>query len=153
MFGMGRMKNIEDLATNLGCQVDYLPSSYLGLLLGAPYKRVAPWDSELERVHNRLARWKGMLLSEGGKVVLANSVLSSLSTYYLSLFVIPRTVATRIEKCQREFIWGKGKEKEGIHLVAWDDICKPKHRGGLGIVKINKANKALLSKWLWHFWK
>lgn len=40
-----------------------------------------------------------------------------------------------------------------MDLVAWNDICKPKKLGGLGITQIQDANKALLQKWLWRFRK
>ena len=35
---MGRVNDIEDLALELGCKVGGLPSRYLGLPLGAPFK-------------------------------------------------------------------------------------------------------------------
>lgn len=38
-----------------------------------------------------------------------------------------------------------------MHLVGWEEVCKPKKLGGLGITKIRDMNKALLSKWLWRF--
>lgn len=81
-------------------------------------------------------------------MVLIKFVLASLLTYYPSLFAIPSFVENRIEKFQREFLWGKGKEENGMQLVAWDDVCKPKNLGGLGIGRIRDINKALLSKWL-----
>lgn len=46
---------------------------------------------------------------------------------------------------------GKSKEGNGLHLVAWNKVCKPKQHGGLGINKVRNINKALLSKWLWRF--
>ena len=46
---MGRVPNIEDLALELGCKVGGLPSCYLGLPLGAPFKLVAMWDGVEER--------------------------------------------------------------------------------------------------------
>lgn len=70
------------------------------------------------RIQKRLAEWKGSLLSKGGKLVLNKSILASLPTYYLSLFSIPTMVKKKIEKCQREFMWGKGNHVEGMHLVA-----------------------------------
>lgn len=37
------------------------------------------------------------------------------------------------------------------HLVAWDRICSPKDRGGLGVKRLVLFNPTLLGKWLWRF--
>jgi len=34
-----------------------------------------------------------------------------------------------------------------IAWISWDNICKPKLEGGLGIKHIDKFNNALLGKW------
>ncbi|RVW35863.1 hypothetical protein CK203_084632 [Vitis vinifera] len=49
LIPMGRVHNIEDLTLKLGCKVGGLPSRYLGLPLGAPFKLVAMWDGVEER--------------------------------------------------------------------------------------------------------
>ena len=41
---VGRVENIDDLALDFGCRVGSLPSTYLGLPLGAPLKSVTVWD-------------------------------------------------------------------------------------------------------------
>lgn len=43
---------------------------------------------------------------KGGRVTLIKSTLSNLPTYYMSLFPIPVCVDARIEKLQRDFLWG-----------------------------------------------
>ena len=55
---VGRVHVIEDLALELGCKVGGLPSCYLGLPLGAPFKSAAVWDGVEERFQKRLAMWK-----------------------------------------------------------------------------------------------
>ena len=70
--------------------------------------------------------------------MLLKSTLSSLPTYFLSLFTIPTYVAYKIEKLHRDFRWGVSK----YHLVGWDKVCVPIANGGLGIRKITTFNKA-----------
>ena len=60
-------------------------------------------------------------------------------------------MANRIEKLQRNFLWGNFGDDPKIHLVKWDTICSPISSGGLGIRKIRLFNEALLGKWLWRF--
>lgn len=42
MYGVGDVENIDGLAVCLGCSIGNLPTTYLGLPLGAPFKSVAP---------------------------------------------------------------------------------------------------------------
>ena len=88
-------------------------------------------------------------MSKGGHLMLLKSTLSSLPTYFLLLFTIPTHVANKIEKLQRNFLWGDSK----IHLVGWDKVCAPIANSGLGIRKLTTFNKALLGKWFWRFGK
>ena len=93
-------------------------------------------------IYNRLAGWKKLYLSKDGRLTLLKSTLSSLPTYYLSLFTIPTHVANKIEKLQRDFLWGNSK----THLVGWDKVCAPMANGGLGVRKLTTFNIALLGK-------
>ena len=71
--------------------------------------------------------------------------------YFLSLFKIPASVATRIERLQRDFLWSGVGEGKKDHLVSWDVVCNPKMKGGLGLGRISLRNSALLGKWLWRY--
>ena len=64
------------------------------------------WAELEELMARRLAPWKRSYLSKDGRVKLIKSSLSNLPTSMMSLFPIPALVAKRIEKIQRDFLWG-----------------------------------------------
>ena len=74
--------------------------------MGATFKDKTIWNPILEKMERRLAGWKKLYLSKGGKVTLIKSTLSSLPTYFLSLFPIPVKVAKRMEDLQSDFFFG-----------------------------------------------
>ena len=88
----------------LGSRVGELPMSYLGMPLGASHNSPSIWNPILEIFEQKLAGWKKLYLSKGGRLMLLKSTLSSLPTYFLSLFTIPTHVANKIEKLQRDFL-------------------------------------------------
>ena len=55
---VGRVENAELLVVELGYKVGSLPSTYLGLPLGALHKSVMVWDGVEKRMQKRLALWK-----------------------------------------------------------------------------------------------
>uniref|UniRef100_A0A2N9FDH1 Reverse transcriptase domain-containing protein n=1 Tax=Fagus sylvatica TaxID=28930 RepID=A0A2N9FDH1_FAGSY len=115
----------EAVTGSLCCRIGSLPMSYLGLPLGASFKASSVWNPILEKIERRLAGWKKLYLSKGGRITLLKSTLASLPTYYLSLFTIPKHVAARIEKLQRNFLWGGLGDEFKHHLLSWDTVCSP----------------------------
>jgi hypothetical protein len=148
---VGDVANMDDLAGILGCGVSSLPLKYLGLPLGAPFKAKSIWDDVVGKIERRLASWNMMYLSKGGRVTLIKSTLSNLPMYFLSLFPIPSSVASRIEKLHRDFLWGGLGEDFKYHLVSWSTVCSPISEGGLGIRNLRTFNKAVLEKLLWRY--
>ena len=151
MVPEGDVPNLRVLADIISCRIGSLPMSYLGMPLGANFKSKTVWNSILEKMKCKLARWKSLYLSKGGRLTLLKSTLSSLPTYYLSLFTIPVSVTNRIERIQRNFLWGSYGDGVNHHLLNWDIVCSTIRYGGLGIRKIVVFNKALLGKWMWRF--
>ena len=69
----------------------------------------------------------------------------------MSLFQMPKSVARRLEKVQRDFLWGGGSVERKAHLIKWEVICADKNKRRLGLRKLVLLNKALLGKWIWRF--
>ncbi|KAK3222581.1 hypothetical protein Dsin_009606 [Dipteronia sinensis] len=71
------------------CKEAKLPITYLGLPLGANPISKTFWNPVILKIENRLAPWKRRFLSKEGRLVLIKEVLSSIPTYYMSVFKIP----------------------------------------------------------------
>ncbi|KAK3229949.1 hypothetical protein Dsin_001830 [Dipteronia sinensis] len=144
----GAMTNWGEL---FGCPNVSLPIMYLGLPLGGRPGLKSFWMDLIQRVELRLAPWKKKFLNKGGRLVLIKAVLSSIPTYYMSVFKLPVWVAQKLERIQRNFFLGDGLERKKIHAVKWANLCKNKENGGLGIGSILSMNKGLLARWVWRF--
>ena len=94
---VGEVNNLDALTNILQCRVGSLPMNYLGMLLGTSFKTALIWNPILEKMEKKLSRWKRLYLSKGSRFTLLKSTLSSLPTYLLSLFTIPKAVAVGLE--------------------------------------------------------
>nr|KYP73297.1 Putative ribonuclease H protein At1g65750 family [Cajanus cajan] len=142
--------NIEVLnlmAQFLNCKVGSLPFCYLGLPLGANPHCIKTWEPVISKVKKRLSKWKSSTLSFGGRSVLLKSVLNSIPTYYLSFFKAPQGIISKLESLFKLFLWGGDENHRKIAWVAWQEVCRGKEHGGLGILDLRAFNLALLKKW------
>ncbi|GJV11474.1 RNA-directed DNA polymerase, eukaryota, reverse transcriptase zinc-binding domain protein [Tanacetum coccineum] len=75
IYGIGVSNNdIEEMARVTGCTTGYLPLAHL------------------------LSRWKTNLLSIGGRSTLVKAVLGSIGIYYMSIFKVPETIISSLER-------------------------------------------------------
>jgi hypothetical protein len=78
-----------------------LPGKYLGLPLH--FKKVRRNDLQplIEKINNRLAGWKGKLLSKAGRETLVKAVLSAQPIYHLTGFPPQKWLLQTIDKMRR----------------------------------------------------
>jgi hypothetical protein len=99
------------------------------------------WIIIEEKFQKKLSSWKGKLLYVGGRLVLINSVLTSLAMYMLSFFEL------KLDYYRSRFYWQCDEHKKKYRLTKWSILCRPKDCGGLGILNLEFQNRCLLSKW------
>ncbi|WMV12148.1 hypothetical protein MTR67_005533 [Solanum verrucosum] len=151
MYTINEVNSIDLLASILGGEVGTLPTTCLGMPLGAKSKSLEIWNGVIEKCEKKLARWKIQYLSREGRLTLINSVFDALPTNMLSLFPIPPGITERLDSIRRKFLWQGNKENRGFHLVKWNAVTTGKKNGGLGIKNMELHGKALLMKWLWKY--
>ena len=82
---------------------------------------------------------------------MVKNTLSSLPIYFMSLFVIPRRVAARLKKIQRDFFVGKMclRIEATLGKMSYCSVGQTTRR--LGIKDLTILNEALLGKWSLRF--
>lgn len=149
--------NISDsrtlhLANTFGCKVGSMPFTYLGLPLGTTKPTLQEFSPLLTRIERRLSGIS-KFLSYNGRLIMVNSVLSTLPTFYVCSLKIPPQVIKQIDVYRKHCLWRKGDiNRKGTCLVAWETAYKPKDQGGLGIIDVESQNNALLMKHLDKFY-
>ncbi|RVW43830.1 Triphosphate tunel metalloenzyme 3 [Vitis vinifera] len=94
LIPVGCVDDAEELAAAIGCK-----------------------DGVEERMRKKLARWKSQYISKGGRITLIRSTLASMPIYFMSMLPMPRKIRLRLERIQRDFLWGGGALERKLHLV------------------------------------
>jgi hypothetical protein len=80
---------------------------------------------------------------------MVNAAFTSLPTFYLCTLKIPSPVVKQIDIYRRHCLWrGADPNANRLAQAAWHLACRPKQKGGLGILDLKKHNEALQMKML-----
>ncbi|KAK3199765.1 hypothetical protein Dsin_023180 [Dipteronia sinensis] len=116
----------EDWAGKFWCLSSSFPIKYLGLPLGGNPSREAFWNPVVNKVEQRLASWKRGFISKRGRLVLTKAVLSSLPSYFMSVFSIPVEVKWDSVPLMNDFprIYTLATNKSGVivEFGSWVDL-------------------------------
>ena len=112
------------------------PTLLLLLGVGMPYNR--PNSCQL-LAYNKLA----------GRNTLISLVSSTIPCHVMQNSYMLGSDRDQLDKYNWQFLWGGSENNRKISLVAWDEVCKPKKNGGLGIRKAKHQNQAFMMKLGW----
>jgi hypothetical protein len=111
-------KKMNILAGTLGCLVETMSFTYLGLPLDTTKPIVQDFLPVLSRVEKRIMRIASFT-SYSGRLTLVNTVLSALPTYYMCILELPMEIINQLNKYRRQCFWiGNDLNKKGNCLVA-----------------------------------
>ena len=142
----------EEISERLGIRETNNIGKYLGFPLkhrGVPRN---PYNFIVERVMNKLAGWKAKYLSFAGWAMFIKSIMSVIPNHVMQGAVLLVYVCEKLDKINRDFLWGSTNERRKMHMVGWSKIVKSKDEGGLGIQEARAKNLALLSKLNWRMY-
>jgi hypothetical protein len=144
-------ERLDFLASTLGCAKQTLPFTYLGLPLSLTKPSVAHFWPLVSKCERRLVNFSSFL-TEAGRLQLVNAVLTSLPTFTMCTFLLPKQIIKQIDKFRKHCLWrGSDLNNRKPCKAAWPLVCKPKIEGGLGVLNLKYQNESLLMKYLHKF--
>ncbi|KAH9667242.1 putative ribonuclease H protein [Citrus sinensis] len=137
----------------IGADLGFPITKDLGMYLEMPllHTRVSQhtYQNIIDKVERRLSGWQASLLSLAGRITLAQTILQAIPVYAMQTTSLPTGIKLKIDKACKKFIWSGNSNQQRMSMVSWDNLCKPKAYGGLGLKDLNVMNKALLMKLSW----
>ena len=106
----------DRIATILGVKQVLGTGKYLGLPSTIGRSKKATFKFVKDRIWNRVNSWSSRCLSQAGQEILIKSVLQSIPSYVMSIFLLPGTFIIDIEKMLNAFWWGHNStNSRGMH--------------------------------------
>ncbi|KAL2224604.1 UNVERIFIED_CONTAM: hypothetical protein Sindi_2993500, partial [Sesamum indicum] len=102
----------DQILAIMGFQEGQLPMRYLGLPLLSSRLSISDCQPLLLNIDARINGWEGISLSYAGRIQIIKSVLSAMSIYWASAFILPKAIIKQIEKRFRTLLW-KGTSTSG----------------------------------------
>ncbi|GAU17355.1 hypothetical protein TSUD_232310 [Trifolium subterraneum] len=149
-------RNIPDSVQNsivniLGVQQVLGTDKYLGLPSMIGRSRKSTFSFIKDRIWKKINSWSSKCLSQAGREVLIKSVLQTIHSYIMSIFLIPSSVIDDIEKMLNSFWWGHNRaQSKGIRWMSWERLSVHKQDGGMGFKSLGAFNHAMLGKQAWN---
>jgi hypothetical protein len=94
-------------------KISAFPCTYLGLPLHFKKLSRAMIFQLVQKIGDLLPGWKRNLLTYPGRELLVKTVLSSIPTYFLTVFRVPKWGFWKIDRFRRSFLW-RGRDHENV---------------------------------------
>lgn len=134
----------------VGYEYGQFPLKYLGFPVQPGKWGQGECHQLVDRIACRIKSRSARHLSYAGRAQLRNSVLLQMHTFWASVFIIlPKSVIVEVTRICRDFLWGTKTSGRAVALVAWQEVCKPRRSGGLGIHNSLCWNEAFIGKQVW----
>jgi hypothetical protein len=143
----------NDIKAILGVSASSFEEKYLGLPTPNGRMKSGCFQPILKRFTKRLTDWNQKFMSHGAKDTLIKAVVQALPGYAMGVFKLSMGLCDQYEKLICDFWWGDNKNARKVHWNAWENLTKPKGRGGMGFRDMHLFIQSLLARLAWRLFQ
>ncbi|WZZ05910.1 hypothetical protein YC2023_091831 [Brassica napus] len=140
---------IDTIQATTGMLCGSLPFRYLGVPLNSKKLSLAGCDTLLQQVKAKFNSWSVKTLSFSGRLLLIKTVISGITTFWCSSFVLPKACINKINSLCSTFLWKGDVDSRNSARVAWETVTLTKEQGGLGVKDLLTWNKSCCMRLIW----
>ncbi|KAL2941478.1 hypothetical protein RDABS01_029828 [Bienertia sinuspersici] len=123
----------------------------MGIYLGCPMdvdgRNTSCFSNTHDRIVKSISSWSYSCLSAIGRCTLINSVLTTLATHIMSIYLFPKKLLNKLNSTILRFYWGGGgnKAEKPIYWKKQNVLELRKEEGGI-VWRINRRPDSLVSR-------
>ena len=107
----------------------------------------------ITKTANKILMRKFSTLSQAGKLILINTILTALTSNIISIYLLPKKITRKITSLLLRFWWSTSMDKKPIYWRKRELLEKHKSQGGLSFRNVAHVNKSLLFNQAWRIHK
>ncbi|XP_020678601.2 uncharacterized protein LOC110096819 [Dendrobium catenatum] len=116
--------------------------NYLGIPITLGRTKVSDFAPLIEKIISLLAGWKAKMLSFAGIMQYIKYTITNTVAYWIRSMTLPKVIYKHISKSCSNFLYHGETDGRKLHLISWNNTCKPYSYGGLGIASLQALNFA-----------
>jgi hypothetical protein len=126
------------------CPIGSFPIKYLGVPLHFDNLKREDLQPLVDMIMNKIASWRGKLLSQAERVMLIKTCLASIPVYLMSFIKFPKWAIKLLNSHLANCLWSDHEGKHKYHLANWESISMMKE----GVLNLRDLNICLLGSWV-----
>lgn len=142
-------EEINTIQASTGMAFGNLPFRHLGVPMNSRKLSLASCEPLLHQIKTRFSFWTTKTLSFSGRLVLIKTVITGITTFWCSSFVLPKACIAKINSMCSTFLWRGDVDGRNTARVAWSTVVKTKEQGGLGVKDLQTWNNACCLRLIW----
>ncbi|XP_028549943.1 uncharacterized protein LOC114579456 [Dendrobium catenatum] len=108
--------------------------TYLGIPLSFHRLKIEDYLPLIDSLNKKFSGWKANLLSFAGRLQYLKFTIQNTIAYWIRGAILPKYVHKFLKKTSSKFLFfGDVNSNKKLHMIAWNKVCLPFSKGGLGI--------------------